>query len=319
MRPYRIIYIGTGNFIPTNRSQAAYKILEALCNESDFEVPFVITGKDKPSDRNLHIKVGEIKQYALRNNKIVYETDHLSELGKIILEAAPHFILVVAFGEIISKGILDIPSIGSVNIHPSLLPKHRGPSPIQQAILEGETETGITWIKMSKKMDAGKVIAVEKIPVMPDETSITLSGKLSEIAALKTTEVLKNFAINPKERPQDESKATYTRKLQKSDGAILFMVDSAEQICRKIRAYSRWPGSYFFLNRTRYTVIEAEEVEHKISSGEILASGGIFIIGTNKNALRIKSIQPEGKRIMSAKDFLNGLKKMPRTVDPIFS
>ena len=216
---------------------------------------------------------------------------------------SPDLIIVAAYGKILPKEILEIPKYGCLNIHPSLLPKYRGPSPIQSAILNGEKETGTTIILMDEKIDHGKIIASEKLTNSVKKTPYKeLSKKLAKMSAellIKTIPNWINGKIKPK--PQDETKATYTKSIKREDGKINWS-DSAERIERKFYAFYPWPGIFTFFEKNG-KILRVKILDLEISNKE---DKNNFFIKLKKKYLIIKKIQPEGKKPMLAEDFKRG-------------
>ncbi len=201
MKPLKVIFIGTGWYgVPS---------LEALINSPDFKISFVITGQDKPAGRKLKMSFSPVKEASLSNNLIVHQPKTPSEMKQIITQDAPDFLLVASYGEIINKAILELPKIGAINIHGSLLPKYRGASPIQEALLQGEAETGSTWILMNEKMDQGAMIAQQKVTIECDDNFETLHKKLAINAGTMTPKILLEFAQKKYSQPQDETQETF--------------------------------------------------------------------------------------------------------------
>ena len=309
MKTYSVVFVGTGIF--------GVKTLEALAGNKRFEIPFVITGNDKKSGRGMVLTPSPVKkavqETATLNKLFIQQPGRIRNLKQKLIHTAPDFILVVSYGEIIKKDILAIPRIGCINIHPSLLPKYRGASPVQETILSGDDRTGITWILMDERMDAGRVISQKPVAISGDENTIELAEKLSGAAASGTADALINFAGHGKSFLQDETQATYCKKIAKSDGLLDFKVETAVQMTRKIRAYTPWPGCYFVWNEKRIKIIQAVAVEQKISSGgptvgEIRADKGKLLIGTLSGALDVITVQPESKKPMPAAEFIKGIK-----------
>lgn len=301
MEKLSVIFVGTGAF--------GAGTLEALAADNRFSIPFVITAPDKQIGRGLKLTSTQIKKTALANKLVVHESTKVENLKQKIIQAKADFILVVAFGEIIPISVLKIPKKGSVNIHGSLLPKYRGASPIQESILCGDRETGLTWILMNEKMDAGDIIEQVKINILPDDTSEKLGEKLARLSLIKTGDILAEFALINKQKPQDQKLATYCHKISKKDGEIDLQRETAEEILRKIRAYAKWPGCYFWFNEKRIKIIQAHIGEQKISTGEIKIVDRKFLaLGTKKGTLLLTRIQPESKREMNTEEFLRGYK-----------
>lgn len=298
-----LIFVGTGDF--------GLPVLEALLKDRNFRIPFVITGQDKPAARHLKLTSPKIKELAQTNKLIVHQPRRISALKQKITQENPNLLLVVSYGEIIAKEILNIPKLGAINIHASLLPLYRGASPIQEALRNSDKKTGITWILMDEKMDAGQIIEKCESAIGADDNFATLSKKLSELAAAKTPGVLMDFAKNRASEPQEESKATYCRKIKKEDGLILLEKETAEEIVNKIRAFTPWPGCYIFWNNKRLKIIQARIVEQKISPGEMkVLDNGILAFGTQKGVLLPVRVQLEGKKEMRVEEFLRGQRRI---------
>lgn len=301
-----VIFIGTGEF--------GVPILEALIKEN-MRIPFVVTGTDKLAGRGLKHIASPVKQVADVNKLIVHQPTRLVEMKQKLIQEKPDCLLVVAYGEIIKKDILEIPRFGSINIHASLLPKYRGASPIQEAILQGDSATGVTWIKMNEKMDEGDIIAQRTLTIDPADTNITLSEKLSRLAAQAAPRILVDYAKAGLSIPQDEAAASWCRKISKEDGRIDFQNETAEEIVRKVKAYTPWPGAFFTLNGKRIKIIQASIGEQKIGSGETAVVDGKFLaVGTQKGTILIRKLQPESKREMATEEFLRGRKEIPKCV-----
>lgn len=306
MKKISVIFAGTGDFgVPT---------LEKLCADEKFTIPFVITAPDKRAGRNLSIAVSPVKKAAIANNLIVHQPERIEVSKQNVIQAAPDFLLVVAYGQIIKEDILKIPQFAPVNIHASLLPAYRGASPIHESILNGDKKTGVTWIFMNTKLDGGDIIAQKTAAIAPDDNSIILSAKLAQLAAAQTPDALFNFFKNPSKMPQ-KGTPSYCRKIRKEDGNINVHEESAEQIIRKIKAYVPWPGCALPWNNKRLKIVQAAVGEQKISSGEIRVLGkNTLIIGTKSQALMPQIVQPESKQKMPIEAFLAGQKNIPAKI-----
>lgn len=300
-----VIFIGTGSF--------GVPILQALSSDHSVHIPFIITGEDKRSGRGLNLNPSGIKLCALKNKLIVHQPARIDEMKQKLIHEKPDFLLVVAYGEIIKKEILEIPKFGAINIHASLLPKYRGASPIQEAVLHFDPETGVTWILMNEKMDEGDIIAQRSLPIAPEDTTTNLSEKLAQLAAQSTGRILKDFSKTEQCIPQDDTRASFCKKISKEDGRIDLETQTAEEIVRMVQAYTPWPGVFFMLNGKRIKITHAKVGEQKIGSGEIaLLNSKILAIGTRQNALLPLRVQPESKREMSIEEFLRGFKDIPK-------
>src|SRR3989338_7793433 len=238
----KILFMGTPDY-------AANYLCELIQAERR---PFaIITQPDRPTGRFKHIEPTPVKRVAMKNDIETYQPGDIRDPKwvEMIQKLAPDIIVVVAFGQIIPKEILEIPLKGCINVHPSLLPKYRGASPLQATILNGDSETGVTIMRIDEKMDHGPILAQETIGLDPRETIQSLRKKTTIFGVkllLTTLKQIENDAINSKE--QNHSQATYTKLLKLEDGKIDFMQESAEIIDRKIRALNPEPGTWTMLN-----------------------------------------------------------------------
>jgi len=302
MEKLKIIYVGTGSF--------GAPILEKLCSDPRVQIVSVITGQDKKSGRDLKITANPIKQIGNLYKLNVLQPQMIALVNKEIIQDNPDILLVVAYGEIIPIDTITLAKTGAVNIHPSLLPKYRGASPIQSTILNGEKETALSWILMNQKMDQGNIIEQISECISATDTSKSLEVRLQAIAVQNTADVLINYSKNTHSTPQVDSDASYCKKFSKSDGEINFLTESALQINLKIRAFYPWPSCYTFLNGKLIKVLKAQVVEHKISAREATRTPtDTLIIGAKNSAIELIQVQPEGKRPMKIEDYLRGLDK----------
>ncbi|MSR73028.1 methionyl-tRNA formyltransferase [Candidatus Parcubacteria bacterium] len=275
-------------------SEFSVHVLNAL-KEKGLIPAQIITTPDKPSGRKLKITPSQVKVWALENKVDFLQPENLknevvvTELARELRSRASDVFIVASYGKIIPQSILDIPTHKTLNIHPSLLPKLRGSSPIQTAILT-ENETGVTIIRLDEKMDHGpivaqKIIATEKWPPKYDELE-TLLGKES---GLLLAEILPDWIAGKIiEKEQDHNTATFTKKIEKADG-LISLEDNAEKNLRKIKAYNVWPSAYFFTHKRN------KEIRVIITDAEIV-----------DGVLKIKRVIPEGKKETSYLDFLKG-------------
>jgi len=297
----RIIFAGTSQFgIPT---------LEKLLS-LNYQLATVVTQPDKPVGRKQVLTPSPIKVWALKHNIPVEQPEKIGQLQTQISDLKPDLLLVAAYGQIIPKAILDLPRFGSINIHGSLLPKYRGASPIQSAILNGDKETGITLIKMDEQMDHGPIIAKEVLRLSGSETFPELYEKLSHVSAELVSKALPEwFSGRVKAAEQIHTHATYTKLLKRDDGRLDWS-SNAREIDQKIRALNPEPGTYTTLDGKTVKILAAETLnESKIElPGKIYNRSGELAVKCLDGSILIKELQPEGKKPMSGKDFLNGLK-----------
>jgi len=285
----KIIFIGTAEFgIPS---------LEKLIAKN-YQILAVVTSVDKKIGRKQILTSSPIKQAADKWQVPVLQLEKIRNFKLEISNLQPDLIIVVAYGQILPKSILDLPKFGCINIHPSLLPKYRGPSPIQTAILNGDLETGTTLMLMDEQIDHGPIISQKKTAILEDETGQTLHNKLAELSADLLIETLPDILadkINPK--AQNDKKATYTKILTRDDGELDFS-KKAQELERQIRAFYPWPGTWIMLNDKRLKILKAE----------VANSSDHRAFATSENYLLPEIVQPEGKRKMSWEDFLRGTK-----------
>ena len=314
----RIVFMGTPDFARS----ALEKIIEA-----GHEVVLVVTQPDKPKGRSGELQVSDVKACALEHNLPVFQPVKIKEAEHVAyLKSIPADIYVVAaFGQILSQEILDIPKFGCVNIHASLLPKYRGAAPIQQAILDGEKETGVTIMQMAAGMDTGDILIQRTIPIEEDETGGGLFDKLSVLGAeliVDALPMIERGELTPV--PQDEEKATKCGKLSKDMGRVDFS-QPAEKIRNLVRGLNPWPSAFTYLDKKMLkiwnaAVISADEAValgsgvsesdiDKAEAGTVVAVyKDSFVIKTGEGLLRVTEIQLEGKKRMSVKDFFLGYK-----------
>ena len=290
-------------------SDFSIPILDALLQ--NFSVPVVITQPDKPTGRGKKIKPPKIKLFAEEKGLSVYQPPKLiqEEMDMILDRYHIDLIVVADYGKILQPWLLNCPKFGAINVHASLLPKWRGPSPIQAVILQGEDETGVTIMKMDEGLDTGDILSQRSIKVACDDTAETLSKKLSVMGGFLLVETINKYVRNEiKPIPQDSKQATMTKLIKKED-ALLDFYQPAEIIERKIRAYNPWPICYFYWDSGYLRVHKAEISEDKIlQPGERGIINKYPCIGTSTKAIILKTVQPAGKKIMDGMDFLNGAK-----------
>ncbi len=298
----KIVFMGTPEF--------SVPILEALVR-GGHQVIAVVTQPDKPKGRGKAVQVTPVKEKALKLGIPVYQPVKARDEAFIreMEELAPDVAVVVAFGQILPQRLLDIPRFGCINIHASLLPKYRGAAPIQWAVINGETETGITTMQMDAGVDTGDMLEQVRIPVAPDETGGSLHDKLSAEGGpliLSTLEKLEEGTL--KAVPQPEEQATHVGMLKKSFGNIDWSQDAA-RIERLVRGLNPWPSAYTALHGKTLKIWQAAVLkdEPEGAFGQVIeAQGDRLLVKTGKGALQILSLQLEGKKRMDTEAFLRG-------------
>ncbi len=297
----RIVFMGTPDY-------AAVTLSKLISSKHD--IVGVFAQPDKPVGRKQILTPPPTKVMALENDIPVYQPTTLrdGEAFKILKELNPDVIVVVAYGKILPKEILELPKFGCVNGHASLLPKLRGASPIQWSIVTGEKITGVTTMLMDEGMDTGDILQTAETEIGQEETAEELFDRLAVISAelmLSTLEALEQGEITPKK--QNESEATYAPIIKK-EMAHLDFSKSAEEICNAVRGFYSWPCAFFFINGKRIKVIKAAVAEKCNSeAGVIIGNENKLIISCGNNtSIELITVQPEGSKAMSASQMLNG-------------
>lgn len=299
----RVVFMGTPDFaVPT---------LQALIDRGH-EVAAVVTQPDKAKGRGKAVSFPPVKEKALEYEIPVYQPVKARdpEFVNILKEIAPQVIVVVAFGQLLPKSILDIPPYGCINVHASLLPKYRGAAPIQWAVINGEPVSGVTTMYMAEGLDTGDMILKEEIPLSGQETGGSLHDKLSEIGAgllIKTLDALEDgTAVRT---PQDDSQAGQYAKMLKKEMGDLDFSKSARELERLIRGLNPWPSAYTCLHGKTLKLWQAQVIDKEYEGhlGEIVEiTKDCFVIKTGKGALAVKELQLQGKKRMDAGAFLRG-------------
>ena len=296
----KIIFFGSGAFgLPS---------LEALIQAKE-NLVVVITAPDKPKGRGLKLKQSPIKEKAISYNLPVLQPEDTKEphFRETLSSLNPDLGILIAFGSILNREIIALPKMGIINLHPSLLPEYRGSAPIPRAIIKGEEETGNSIIKINEGIDSGEIIIQERVKIKPEDTAGSLSERMASEGAsllLKAICILKEGRVELK--TQDEKKATFAPKLKKSDGLIAWDKE-ANEIYNLVRGLSPWPSAYTFLEGKSLKIWETEIRERQGKPGEIIkADENGVLVGCKKDSLLIKSLQLEGKKKMSAPEFLRG-------------
>ncbi|MGB6630808.1 MAG: methionyl-tRNA formyltransferase [Terriglobales bacterium] len=302
-----LIFCGTPNFaVPT---------LEKLV-EAGHSIPLVVTQPDRPRGRGMEVAVSPVKDAAVRLGIAVVQPVTIknnTEFRDHLVAIAPDAIIVVGYGRIIPQWMIDLPRLGNLNLHASLLPKYRGAAPIQWAIASGESVTGVTTMRIDAGLDTGDMLIQREIPIGLDDTAETLSPKLASIGASLMVETLHGLD-NEKVRPtsQDHSRATLAPILKKEDGRMDF-ARTANDLFNRLRGFQPWPGAFTNFKGKTLQVHRAQPPQHsaKLTSGEIAVDGTHLFVGCGKNnaagtSLELIEIQLEGKRRMTAREFING-------------
>jgi|FLOH01.1.fsa_nt_gi methionyl-tRNA formyltransferase len=291
----KIIFMGTPEY--------AQKILKRLIDTQGTDVVAVYTQPDKPVGRKKIMTPPEVKTLALENSIDVYQPNRLRDKEVIneLLNIECDYIVVAAYGQILPREILD--HAPCINLHASILPQYRGASPIQQTLLNGDKQTGVTAMLMEEGLDTGDILKISTIDVNEDEMVETLFERLTQIAADLTIDVLENFnSLMPK--PQDDSLSTHCSKITKADGEVIF--DNALSVYNKYRAFTPWPG-IFLKSGLKLKKIKLEDRFSSHEMGKILKiDSDSIVIGCEVGSLRIFNVQPVSKNEMDVLSYING-------------
>ncbi len=295
-------------------AELACASLRRLCLDPSFRVIAVVTQPDRPKGRELKLQVSPVKAAALRENLTVLQPERARSEPFVteLKELSPDLIVVAAYGQILPPAVLEIPPLGCVNVHASLLPKYRGAAPIQWAILNDESETGVTIMKMDAGLDTGAVLAQAATPIAPEDDAPSLHDRLARFGADLLLKTIPDYAagkIIP--RPQPAAGATYARKITREDGRLDWP-QPARALWNRVRALKPWPGTFTLLpatHKSRLLKIWSAEIERQFAGdpGKILSvdQAGI-VVGCGQQALRLLELQREGGRRLTAQQFLAG-------------
>ncbi len=306
----KIVFFGTPEF--------SVPFLKELFLNPEIEVTAALTQPDKPVGRKGILTAPAVKVFAAENNIPVLQFKSLKteEAQQELSKLKADIFVVVAYGKIIPSNILNLPPKGNINVHPSLLPRHRGPSPMQGAILDNDDETAVSIMLLNEGMDTGPVLAQTKIKLDRNETYTSLQHKVHAIGPKLLVETLCKWMKDEiTASPQDDSLSTTTSLLTKEDGKIDWK-ESAETIERKMRAYTPWPGVWFQWNNKRIKVLKSivsEDLGTEI--GKVIKTDDrILVVCGNGASLELFEIQPEGKPVMKAMDFVRGQKDFETSI-----
>lgn len=307
----KIIFIGTADF--------GGSVLEKLIDSKE-NIVRVITQPDRPQGRGKKILPTPIEKIALNKGIEVFQPENINdeEAIKKIKEFNPDIILVVAYGQILSQDVLNIPRMGCINIHASLLPRYRGASPINWAIINGEKETGITFMFMSEKIDAGEIIYQQKIIILPDETYGELYYRLSNLSVDIINTVLEKIKEGKIKRiPQDYKLVSYARKMTKQDGEITWS-DKGEKIYNLIRGTTPYPGAFTYYKGRKLKITQARFLSSYQNKGKVSTSipgcvveiekDSLLISTGDRGIIKILRLIPAGSKELTAAQFVNGYK-----------
>ena len=299
-----VVYCGTPDFsVPT---------LMELYNNPAINLVGVITMPDRPAGRGQELKSPPVAEFAKTHNIKLFQVENINREPQILDELEGmkiDFILVLAFAQFLGSRVLNMPRLGCFNIHTSILPKYRGAAPIQYALLNGDTSTGVSIQKMVKEMDAGDLVHFDEINIAPDENGESLYNRLKNQAAISTKALIEKIQNNKLVyTPQDPAGVSFAPTLKKEDGFLDFKNSNYKKLYNQIRALDPWPGTYCFLNGQRLKVFSIEKIHRSLKPGETSLEHGQLSVGLLDSSIRLSSIQLEGKKVCTDTELLNGLK-----------
>lgn len=305
-QPLHLVFCGTPQFaVPT---------LEELV-ASGFSVGLVVTQPDRPKGRGLELVATPVKESALKLNLPIAQPDRVknNEEFRAQLETIhPDAIIVVGYGRLIPQWMLDLPRLGNLNLHASLLPKYRGAAPIQWAIANGEAVTGVTTMRLDAGLDTGDILLQCELDIELQDTSETLAPRLASMGSglmIETLQALQSGSIRP--QPQDHAKATLAPILQKEDGLIDFS-RTATEILNRLRGFQPWPGAYTTFRRKNLQILRAQPANENVAQGELLVLANRLLAGCgSQTCLELLELQLEGKKPTTARDFIHGYQPKP--------
>jgi methionyl-tRNA formyltransferase len=310
MAALRIVFMGA--------AELSCASLQALVACPQFQVVMVVTQPDRPKGRDLKLHPTPLKELALREHLPVLQPEKARNeafLGEL-RSLEPELIAVAAYGQILPKTILDLPRVGCLNVHTSLLPKYRGPAPIQWAIINGDAETGVTIMKIAPTLDTGDMLTQESTPILPEDNSATLHDRLAKIGAELLVRSIPDYITGKLvPRPQPADGASYAPKISKQDGRVDWQ-QPALVIWNRVRGLVPWPGAYTYLPASPQPLMlkiwEVQVTPSQGTPGEILqADKNGVVVACGEGALRISSLQREGGRRLKAQEFLAGHPLLP--------
>jgi methionyl-tRNA formyltransferase len=306
LQSLRLVFCGTPGFaVPT---------LERLV-EAGFCVDLVVTQPDRPKGRGLEVVSSPVKKCAVHLGLPITQPESIKNNDSFRAQLTalnPQAIIVVGYGRIIPQWMLDLPPLGNINLHASLLPKYRGAAPIQWAIARGETVTGVTTMKIDAGLDTGDILQQQEIPIAPNDTAETLAPKLAAVGAELMVETLRGLragSIHP--RPQDHTQATLAPILKKEDGLIDFSRPAGE-ILNRMRGFQPWPGAYSRFRNKNLQIWKAAASDRSLPSSQLRVEGDHLLVGCGEGtAIELLEVQLEGKKRTLASDFLRGYRPLP--------
>jgi len=300
----KTLFMGTPDF--------AVPCLEMLNNRRDIEIVGVVSQPDRQKGRGYKMLPPPVKEFALNAGLDVYQPDNVKseEFQALLKQLAPELIIVIAYGRILPDFVLNFPKYGCINVHASLLPKYRGAAPIQWSVINGEKKTGVTTMLMDEGLDTGDMLVVKELEISNEDTSGSMFEKLSKLGTIALSETIDKILDGSLTRtPQNHSEMTYAPMISKEMSYVDFSMQ-ADRICSLIKGLNPSPGAKAYLDGKILKILNADLSDNnKLKCGEISILKDEFEVGCgNSTSIRLVTVQPDGKKAMSAKDFIKGYK-----------
>lgn len=301
-----IIFFGTHDF--------AAHILKGLLKSPLFSVDLVITQPDRPTGRKQELQKSPVKILAEKHNLKIDQPENLKNYGLLVTGYGLQLGIVAQYGLLIPEDVLEAPKYGTLNVHTSLLPKYRGASPIQSALINGDSETGVTIMKMDKGLDTGPILLQKKLKIDKDDAYVELDKKLAKIGLKSLLQAVPDYTDGKlKPQPQDNSKATTCKQLSREDGKIDW-AKTANEIYNLYRGLTPWPGIWTMWKNKRLKLLKIKPTDKKLDTGLVSTEKEKIYIGCDEGSIEVLELQLEGKKSMDAKTFLNGHKDINKII-----
>ncbi len=302
-----LVFFGTHNW--------ALSVLTALFDSNNYDIQAVVTQPDKAAGRDHELYLPPIKRFAVEHGFPVLQPETLQPLKSGLKESMQaDFFVVCEYSLLIPKIILNIPRFGTINLHSSVLPKYRGATPVQSALINGERETGVTVMLVDAKMDHGDILAQEKLVILPHDTYPAFMTRLAPVAnKLLLATLPRYFEGTIKPVQQNHSEATFCKKFTRDDGRVNW-AQSAEQVYNLYRGLYPWPGIWTMLNNKRLKLLKVARAVQNIPSGQLRIIDDRVFIGCDQGSIEVLELQLEGKKMMSGREFAHGYKKFDLAV-----
>jgi len=299
MKKYSVVFLGSAEF--------AVDSLKVLHESEQFDIQLVVTQPDKKFGRKQEFLGTPVKKYAEAANLTLAQPERASDIYEAIERVDCDFLVVVAYGKILPKDVIELPTFEALNVHGSILPKYRGAAPIHYALMNGDDQTGVCVMRVVEKLDAGPVYGCKTVDIYAEDDFDSLAKRMAKEGAELLVDVMKLItedSINPVD--QEDSMATYCSKISKDFGDIDFVSMSAKEINNRFRAFKNWPKLRFEYKETYFQLVDFDVIDTDLSPGEFSIKEDGLHVGTKKRGLLVRVIKPQSKSEMAVDDFVRG-------------